>query len=125
MTGSSKRTGFSAPEGGFSDVRFLDVCLNPSAQGREDHPVPFLLVVQSDFVQVQRSRVVVPLVRAGAVGTVTARLMPVFEIGDEAVVMMTPQIAGISTAEIGPVVASLVDHRLAVRTAIDILTGDL
>lgn len=39
--------------------------------------------------------------------------------------MMTPQIAGISTAEIGPVVASLVDHRLAVRTAIDILTGDL
>ncbi|QQP91624.1 CcdB family protein [Skermanella sp. TT6] len=59
-------------------MRFLDVCLNPSAQGREDHPVPFLLVVQSDFVQVQRSRVVVPLVRAGAVGTVTARLMPVF-----------------------------------------------
>ncbi|UEM18718.1 CcdB family protein [Skermanella mucosa] len=49
-----------------------------------------MLVGQSDFVQVQRSGVVVPLVRVGAVGTVIARLMPVFEILDEPVVMMTP-----------------------------------
>jgi toxin CcdB len=51
--------------------------------------------------------------------------MPIFEIEGERMVMMTPQIAGISTAEIGPVVTSLAEHRFDIRTAIDILTGDL
>ena len=53
------------------------------------------------------------------------RLMPIFEIEGERVVMMTPQIAGISTSDIGPVVTSLAAHRFEIRTAIDILTGDL
>jgi toxin CcdB len=115
----------SAKESGFSDMRFLDVCRNPAADGRAGHPTPFLLVVQSDLVQIRRSRVVVPLVRAAAAGTPISRLMPVFEIEGERVVMMTPQIAGISTADIGPIVTSLAEHRLDIRTAIDILTGDL
>jgi len=68
---------------------------------------------------------VVPLVRVNAAGTPINRLMPIFEIEGERVVMMTPQIAGISTAEIGPVVTSLAEHRFDIRTAIDILTGDL
>ena len=106
-------------------MRFLDVCRNVEAEGRPDHPVPFLLIVQGNHVEVRSSRVVVPLVRAGAAGKPIRRLMPVFTIGDEQVVMMTPQIAGISTADIGPSVANLADHRLEIRTAIDILTGDL
>jgi toxin CcdB len=106
-------------------MRFLDVCRNPAADGRDDHPTPFLLVVQSDLIQVRRSRVVVPLVRAAAAGTPINRLMPVFEIEGEQVVMMTPQIAGISTDGIGPVVTSLAEYRFDIRTAIDILTGDL
>ncbi|PWC54563.1 CcdB family protein [Azospirillum sp. TSO22-1] len=106
-------------------MRFLDVCRNPDAEGRPDHPVPFLLIVQGDHVDVRSSRVVVPLVRASDAGKPVKRLMPVFAIGGEQVVMMTPQIAGISTAEIGPAIANLADRRLEVRTAIDILTGDL
>jgi len=106
-------------------MRFLDVCRNPAAKGRDDHPVPFLLVVQSDLIQVQRSRVVIPLVRAKQAGTPIDRLMPAFEVEGERVIMMTPQIAGVSTGEIGPVVMSLAEHRFDVRTAIDILTGDL
>jgi toxin CcdB len=106
-------------------MRFLDVCRNPAADGHDDYPTPFLLVVQSDHVQVQRSRVVVPLVRAKAAGTPINRLMPAFEIEGERVIMMTPQIAGISTAGIGAVVTNLTEHRLDIRTAIDILTGDL
>lgn len=115
----------SAMGSGFSEMRFLDVCRNPAADGRPDHLTPFLLVVQSDLVQIRRSRVVVPLVRAVAAGTPISRLMPVFEIEGERVVMMTPQIAGISTTDIGPTVANLAEHRFEIRTAIDILTGDL
>jgi toxin CcdB len=116
---------FSATANGCSDVRFLDVCRNPAAHERDGHPTPFLLIVQSDLIQVRGSRVVVPLVRVNAAGTPINRLMPIFEIEGERVVMMTPQIAGISTAEIGPVVTSLAVHRFDIRTAIDILTGDL
>ena len=106
-------------------MRFLDVCRNRDAENSPDHPVPFLLIVQGDHVDVRSSRVVVPLVLAGHAGKPIKRLMPVFTIDEKTVVMMTPQIAGISTAEIGPTVASLADHRLEVRTAIDVLTGDL
>lgn len=106
-------------------MRFLDVCRNPDADGRHGHPVPFLLVVQGDLVAVRSSRVVVPLVRAGAAGTPIKGLMPVFTIEGEPVVMMTPQIAGISVGDLGPVVTNLSDCRHEVRTAIDILTGDL
>lgn len=106
-------------------MRFLDVCRNPEAAGAPDHSVPFLLIVQGDHVEVRSSRVVVPLVRASVAGRPIKRLMPVFTIEGEHVVMMTPQIAGISTADIGPAVANLADRRLEVGTAIDILTGDL
>lgn len=106
-------------------MRFLDVCRNPDAQRHVDHPVPFLLVVQGDLVMVRSSRVVVPLVRAAAAGTPIKGLMPVFEIEGERVVMMTPQIAGVSIHDLGVVVANLSEWRHDIRTAIDILTGDL
>jgi len=106
-------------------MRFLDACLNPDAKGRDDHPVPYLLIVQGDHLEVRSSRVVVPLVRARLAGAPIKGLMPVLTVDDERVVMMTPQIAGIATSGIGPVVTSLAEHRLEIRTAIDILTGDL
>ena len=106
-------------------MRFLDVCRNPEAEGKPNHPTPFLLVVQGNHVDVSSSRVVVPLVRASTVGKPIKGLMPVLTVADEPLVMMTPLIAGISTADIGPAVENLVDRRLDIRTAIDILTGDL
>lgn len=106
-------------------MRFLDVCRNPDAEGKADHPVPFLLIVQGDLVDVRSSRVVVPLGRAATVGTPINGLMPTFVVEGERVVMMTPQIAGVSISEIGATVASLAEHRTDVRTAIDILTGDI
>ena len=106
-------------------MRFLDVCRNPDAEQGADHPLPFLLVVQGDLVMVRSSRVVVPLVRAAAAGAPIKGLMPVFEIGGERVVMMTPQIAGVSIHDLGDVVANLSERRHEIRTAIDILTGDL
>ena len=105
-------------------MRFLDVCRNPAADGRDDHPTPFLLVVQSDLIQVRRSRVVVPLVRAAAAGTPINRLMPVFEIEGEQVVMMTPQ-SLVSLPMNRPCSHNLAEYRFDIRTAIDILTGDL
>lgn len=106
-------------------MRFLDVCRNPDAADRPDHPVPYLLVVQGDHIEVRSSRVVVPLVRAGSVGAVIKELMPIFTVADARLVMMTTQVAGIATSDIGAVVGNLRDHHVAVRRAIDVLTGDL
>jgi len=106
-------------------MRFLDVCRNPDADGRPDHPVPYLLVVQGDHVAVRSSRVVVPLVDPAAFGVPVRDLTPILDVEGRPFVLATPQIAGVSVARVGPVVAGLAEHRDAVRRAIDILTGDL
>ncbi|HYH22715.1 MAG TPA: CcdB family protein [Azospirillum sp.] len=106
-------------------MRFLDVCRNPEAEERPEHPVPYLLVVQGNHVAVRSSRVVVPLVHPIEAGPPIRDLMPVVEVDGEAFVAMTPQIAGVPVSDIGPVVANLADARHAIRRAIDILAGDL
>ncbi|HYD68475.1 CcdB family protein [Azospirillum sp.] len=106
-------------------MRFLDVCRNPDADERPKHPVPYLLVVQGNHVAVRSSRVVVPLVRQVEAGPPIRDLMPVVEVDGEALVAMTPQIAGVPVSDIGPVVANVADAHHAIRRAIDVLTGDL
>ena len=55
----------------------LDVCPNPSKQGSRDRP--FVVVVQSDYLHVLPTRVVVPLVVEGAIKPIH-RLNPQFDI---------------------------------------------
>lgn len=106
-------------------MRFLDVCRNPAAQGRADHPQPYLLVVQGDHVRVSESCVVIPLVRRDRLGKSVSELMPTLSVLGEDFTLMTPQIAGVRISSVGSVVASLRDCHHEVRRAIDILTGDL
>ncbi|HYE50836.1 MAG TPA: CcdB family protein [Azospirillaceae bacterium] len=106
-------------------MRFLDVCANPDASADPDHPVPYLLVVQGDYVDVRSTRLVIPLVRRAAAGALIRDLTPVVEVAGETLVLMTPQMASIRTAAIGRTVGSLGPRRDEVRRAIDILTGDL
>ena len=104
-------------------MRFLDICRNPH------NPVggstPYLLVIQGDYVEVQSTRAVVPMMRIEAASPiVSGGLMPEFVVEGLHVVMVTPELAGIPVSDIGAVVASAQDRHHEVRRAVDILTGD-
>lgn len=104
-------------------MRFLDICRNPHHAPGDG--TPYLLVIQGDYVDVQSTRVVVPLMNAETVSPIiTGGLMPEFTVEGLHVVMVTPELAGISIRDIGPVVATAEDRHHDVRRAIDILTGD-
>ena len=105
-------------------MRFLDICLNPN--NPPGGPTPYLLIIQGDYVAVQSTRAVVPLMRLDTVNPIVkGGLMPVFTVETIEVAMVTPELAGISVRDIGPIVASAKDRHLEIRRAIDILTGDL
>ncbi len=103
-------------------MKFLDVCRNPN--NPPDGDIPYLLVVQGDYIAVESTRVVVPLMKKEAVSRLINGLMPQFIVEGQSVVMVTPELAGISIRNIGPIVANATDHHHEVRRAVDILTGD-
>jgi len=84
--------------------------------------VPFLLDVQSDLISGLATRVVVPLYTATAMKGKTLRtLMPTFEIDDKQYVMVTPQLAGIATRQLGAQAADLSAQRNEIIAALDLL----
>ena len=84
--------------------------------------IPFLLDIQSDLLSDLETRVVVPLCPISSIkGKPLRVLTPVLEIEAERYVMLTPQMAGISKSELGPVVESLERHRFEIIAAIDFL----
>lgn len=84
--------------------------------------IPFLLDIQSDLLRDLETRVVVPLCPVSAIkGKPLRVLTPVLEIEAERYVMLTPQMAGISRSELGPVVESLERYRFEIIAAIDFL----
>lgn len=86
---------------------------------------PFLLDVQSDLLEDLQTRVVIPLTRATALTRKPVdRLMPILKLEDEAYVLVTPQLAGIASKELGAASGSLADHRDVILGAMDfLLTG--
>ncbi|WP_303908888.1 CcdB family protein [Thiohalomonas denitrificans] len=67
------------------------------------------------------TRVVAPLVRLGAFGRPISVLNPVFTIESNEVVLSTAELAGVSTAVLGPYVTSLSEKRDEVIAALDLL----
>ena len=86
---------------------------------------PLLLDVQCDLLEGLRTRVVIPLTKKAALTSKpVSHLMPVIEFEDEAYVLLTPQLAGISHAELGPPAGSLARQRDTILAALDfLLTG--
>jgi toxin CcdB len=83
---------------------------------------PLLLDVQSDLIADLGTRVVVPLVSAEQRRIASVEiLMPEFKIEGKRYLMLTPQLAGIPTADLGEQVVSLRDHRDTIVKAIDLL----
>ena len=100
----------------------FDVYRNANKATRDEFP--YLLDVQADLFEDLRSRVVVPLMTRAAVPSPMTRLNPVFTVEGKSVVMGTTDIAGIPASALGPKVASLARHNVAIVGAIDfLLTG--
>lgn len=101
-------------------MRQLTVCRNLSPRTRAD--VPFLLVVQSDLLEDLATRVVVPLYRKSAQSPPPiTRLMPELVVTGVAVIMQTPQLAGVAVRDLGEPVARLDEQREVILAALDLL----
>jgi toxin CcdB len=97
----------------------FDVYRNPRKETARQ--TPYLLDVQSDFLEDLDTRVVVPLRAAGDVGKPVTRLNPTFEIGGAAVVMDTPQIVGYPRRPLKRPVANLRAKAFEIQQALDFL----
>ena len=94
---------------------------NPRASKRD---VPFLLDLQSDFVETP-SRLVVPLIRRNRYGPTYGRLNPELEVRGIAVVVSMSDLAAIAASELRQPVADLSEHREALIPALDFLISGL
>lgn len=100
----------------------FDVYENPDLTGREE--IPYLLDVQSDLLGSLSTRVVVPLVAKRFAGNVALRLNPQFRIRNVAVVMSTPELAGIPAKMLSKNVTNLASKRDEIIGALDmVFTG--
>jgi len=86
---------------------------------------PLLVDVQSDLLEDLQTRVVIPLTRATALTKKPLeRLTPILEFENEAYALVTPQLAGIASTELGAASGSLAQHRDVILGAMDfLLTG--
>ena len=97
----------------------FDVYRNPRKESARE--VPFLLDVQSDFLEGLESRVVVPLRAANAVKRPVTRLNPIFRVAGIEVVMDTPQLAGVPASMLRKPVASLSAQAFEIQNGLDFL----
>ena len=92
-------------------------------RGARRSDVAYVVVVQSALYDGYRRRVVVPLLKRTALPAVTevvgTRLNPVFQIGDEQVVLNPLETVSMDLAALGDKVASLADEGQTIADALD------
>jgi len=103
-------------------MKQFDLYRNTNPRTRE--AIPLLLDVQSDLLASLNTRMVIPLSRAKSLAGIN-RLMPEVRVGDELLLLLTPQMAGISRRELGEPVGSLAHLRLEIIAAIDLLISGI
>jgi toxin CcdB len=97
---------------------------------RNAHPatrarVPYLLDVQSDLLDTLATRVVVPLCKPDILrGKLAERLNPVFDVEGRKMVLLAPELAGVSRKALGEKIANLANRRDSIIAALDlVITG--
>jgi toxin CcdB len=100
----------------------FEVYANP---GKSKANTPYLVDVQSDFLDGLTIRVVVPLIRADSfpAGKLPADFTPSFEIAGVKCLMHPAFIASVPLSELGPSIISLREHRDKITAALDRLLG--
>ncbi len=97
----------------------FDVYANPDPDDRA--VVPFMLDVQSDYLEGLETRVVIPLFMQTRFKTSIRTLNPALQVGGKQVVMDTASIGAIPTGELRRPVANLADRQLEIQDALDAL----
>lgn len=93
---------------------------NENTGSNEDYP--FLVDVQAEVLEELGTRVVIPLASATELTSFPTRyLTPVIGFQGKPYALLTPQLAGISRQELGPLAGSLADQERAISTALDFL----
>jgi toxin CcdB len=88
--------------------------------GNHKDSIPFVVIVQSAQFDSYRRRVVVPLVRASALGKIGHRTFnPTFKIRGTAVVLHPLEIVSIPVDKLGALVGSLKQEGQSVMAALD------
>ncbi len=83
---------------------------------------PLLVDVQSELLEDLHTRVVIPLARSHGFTDFPLRfVMPTIGLDGQRYVLMTPQLAGVPCADLGPHTRSVADQSHAIFTALDIL----
>ena len=97
----------------------FDVYANPDLADRST--VPFMLDVQSSYLEGLDSRVVVPLFVSSRFSARVRNLNPEFNVGGKSLVMDTASIGAIPTGDLRRPVANLADRQLEIQDALDTL----
>jgi len=97
----------------------FDVYANPDAADRAS--IPFMLDVQSDFLEGLETRVVIPLFSSARFNVRIRNLNPAFEISGKTVVMDTASIGAIPTIDLRRPLTNLADRQLDIQDALDTL----
>ena len=96
---------------------------------RTQQAFPFIVDVQVEFLHELQTRVVIPLIPRSRAEDVTrfpmSYLTPVVTFDAHSYVLMTPQLAGIARAELGPHAGSLAHERRPIATALELLLQGL
>ncbi len=88
--------------------------------GKHKDAIPFVVVVQSAQFDAYGRRVVVPLVRASAIGTISyAAFNPTFKVLGTSVVLHPLEIVSIPVDQLGEIVGSLSDESQSIVAALD------
>lgn len=104
-------------------VRQFDVVENPSDSAAIRSRAPYLVVLQSHFLDALKTTIVAPLFRPDVIPAENAVMLPV-SIADESLVLDLALLANIETRLLRRVVANISDHDLEIRRAIDrLLSG--
>lgn len=105
-------------------MRRYDVFSNPNPHSART--VPFLVVLQSEFLEGLATRVVAPLVKAASLeGKPAARLNPSFEIEGQTVFLLIQQIGAVPTRSLSKRVGSLEAQAGVIIGAIDFLLSGI
>jgi toxin CcdB len=95
----------------------FDVFVNPIAAARRHYP--FVVVLQSDFVDGAREQIVAPLVPRKSLSAIAGRLTPIVVVKSSELVVLVPALAGVRRSDLKECVASLAPARTEVLAAID------
>jgi toxin CcdB len=102
-------------------IRQFDVFENPS--GRTNGPVPYIVVLQSHYLDALNTVVVAPLFRPEVIPAENAIMLAV-KVNEEALVLDLALIANLPTRLLRQTIGNLVDYDLEIRRAIDrLLSG--